>query len=870
MDLIPGARIGQYELDARLGAGGMGEVYRARDDRLRRFVALKFLPPGYEHDADARRRQQAEARAAAALDHPYICKIYEVGEADGRTFIAMECVSGATLAARLSAGPLPLVQALPLAIEMADALSAAHRGGVIHRDLKPSNVMIGDDGHVKILDFGIASRMASAGDSATPTITSPATDATTKGTLAYMAPEQLRDEPADARSDVFAFGIVLYEMLAGAHPFGGVTSIETASAILQQTPRPWPSPAPALLQHIVRKALAKSPADRYQSMHEVLTDLRAVAADTAGVALSRAGTGGAGAGGARTLRRRMAALGTVAAMVIGGGALVGWWLSRERTTTAPSAATHRQVTLVGDVTSAALAPDGRTVAFASAGDGSGSRIHVQDVAGGPTIEVARGNSLHVVGWVPDGSHLAYHVPGGETFLVSRFGGAARPFVRGYWLAWSPDGSMVAAVAPMSRGFSTVDRQGTVASTVKMDLGHITGLDWHRASNRIAISGRNDQDRSEVWIAAPDGTGLRRVFSEESDLHLGRWSPTASVLYCVRLLGPTSELVALDIEDGRDAVARVLASGLPLGHGLTVSADGRSLLLVRATEFSNLSLIDLERPGAPARALTRGTGHFSLPSVSPDGKWVLTSMSVSDESRIVKVPLAGGDPVPLTTGTSNDRSPVWSADGSQIIFASTRDGAPGLWAMTSTGQQVTKLDAGPVGANLLVATTPEGGIAWQQMTSGKYMNYRIRDLATGAEEYLVAESEAGWVFRPVFSRNGDKVAVFWNRGKGQRGLWVLTWPGRAGRMLRDNAHPIGWSPDGEWVMAFDEDRRADLLAISATTGESRVLATLPAGDFNASGSGLGYATPDGKSLVVVIEERRSDAWLIENFDPRVTR
>ncbi len=260
MSFDPDTRVGPYVIESLLGAGGMGEVYKAYDERLRRPVALKFLLP--QHDDRAREdRIHREARAAAGLDHPFICKVYEVGEAGEATYIAMEYVAGRTMAARLADGPVPFSTALRIATEIADALAAAHRGGVVHRDLKPANIMIAEDGHVKVLDFGLASRRESAD---TPT-TALSASSTTGGTLAYMAPEQLRGDPASERSDIFALGIVLAELLTGVHPFTRPTSVEIASAILNDEPQSWPvsSQAPVLLRHIVRKALAKTPADRY-------------------------------------------------------------------------------------------------------------------------------------------------------------------------------------------------------------------------------------------------------------------------------------------------------------------------------------------------------------------------------------------------------------------------------------------------------------------------------------------------------------------------------------------------------------------------------------------------------------------------------
>ncbi len=263
----------------------MGVVFLAQDRTLDRPVALKFLSDELQQDATARRRFVREAKAAAALDHPYICKIYETGEADGRPFIAMEYVRGETLAARLARSggatdsSLSLDEVLRIATEIAEALETAHNEGLVHRDLKPSNIMLTTGGHVKVLDFGLAKRVAGVAGEDAATASQLTEAGTVRGTVAYMSPEHVRGQTVDARSDIFAFGVVLYELLTGRHPFQQETTLETAAAILNQTPAPLThhrQDAPDLLEHILGKLLAKAPADRYQNVHDVRTELAQV------------------------------------------------------------------------------------------------------------------------------------------------------------------------------------------------------------------------------------------------------------------------------------------------------------------------------------------------------------------------------------------------------------------------------------------------------------------------------------------------------------------------------------------------------------------------------------------------------------------
>ena len=280
MPLQPGARLGPYEILSLAGAGGMGEVYKSRDTRLDRTVAIKILPDTLAADPQFRERFDREARAISQLDHPHICALYDVGEHDGTAFLVMQYLEGETLADRLTKGALPIDQALKTAIEIASALDKAHRAGIVHRDLKPGNIMLTKAG-AKLLDFGLAksisSVVAGAGLSALPTAPNLTAQGTILGTFQYMAPEQIEGQEADARTDIFAFGVVLYEMVTGKKAFTGKTHASLISSILKDAPRPiveLQPLAPPLLDHIVARCLAKDPDDRWQSASDLTRELR--------------------------------------------------------------------------------------------------------------------------------------------------------------------------------------------------------------------------------------------------------------------------------------------------------------------------------------------------------------------------------------------------------------------------------------------------------------------------------------------------------------------------------------------------------------------------------------------------------------------
>ncbi len=323
-----GKEIGSYKILSLLGSGGMGEVYLAEDTTLDRKVALKFLPEEMRQDETARKRFLREAKSAAALDHPFICKIYEIGEAEETPYIAMEYVKGTTLKEKFSQGPPPWKDVLETALEIAEALEAAHNEDIVHRDLKPLNVMITPEGHVKVMDFGLAKRLVPVEgvDRQEQSLTAGLSKTgMTLGTLAYMSPGQVRGKTVDTRSDIFSFGVMLYEMLTGVHPFQKDLPMDTAQAILRQDPAPLTQATedvPELVQHTVRKMLAKEPERRYQLVHDVRTNLTQVLSQTAP---SQRGEPSLGRG-KRVLWRAVAML-VVFVMVF-----IGWWLFRGETT----------------------------------------------------------------------------------------------------------------------------------------------------------------------------------------------------------------------------------------------------------------------------------------------------------------------------------------------------------------------------------------------------------------------------------------------------------------------------------------------------------------------------------------------------------
>ena len=440
MILAAGQRLGPYEIVGTLGRGGMGEVYRAHDRRLGRDVAIKILPPSVADNPARRARFEREAQALSQLSHPHICAIYDVGDADGLAYLVMELVDGESLEQRLRLGPLPWKMALPWAIQIAAAIDAAHRRGIVHRDLKPANVMISDAG-VKLLDFGVAKLLEEpdAAHGAGPTASLTA-EQRIIGTLHYMAPEQLEGRAVDARADIFAFGVTLYEMLTARKAFDGVSAASVTAAILKEEPASISisgavaSGAPPTLDHVIRRALAKHPEERWQTARDLMLELRWI--------LEGQPRGVADVTVAPPRRSAAATAMLATVMFVVGG--IGGWLARRPPTAVPASASVFTITapegtrLLPGYGLLAIAPDGRRISFFAGPEAGQERIWIRDLA----------------------TTVATPFPGTE--------GGVNAF-------WSPDGESVGFVAADRLSLQRVDvRTGARTQIITLDRRPVLG------------------------------------------------------------------------------------------------------------------------------------------------------------------------------------------------------------------------------------------------------------------------------------------------------------------------------------------------------------------------------------------------------------
>jgi serine/threonine protein kinase len=749
MTLVAGAKLGRYEIRSKIGAGGMGEVYLAHDTELERDVALKILAGDVTADQQRMQRFIQEAKAASALNHPNIITIYEVGQAEGQRFIATEYIKGETLRQRLWREPLSLLECFAVAVQVAAALSAAHEAKVVHRDIKPDNIMLRPDGLVKVLDFGLAkltekvtSAPSSDPDAATRLQINTA-PGLVMGTVNYMSPEQARGKEVDARTDIWSFGVLLYEMVTGHMPFLGEITSDVIAAILKSEPAPltfYGPDMPLELQRITRKALRKERDERYQTVKDLLLDLKSLQRELESaaemersVALPQstgqlpATTANSAAGTSmpsppahstssaeyiateikRHQRKFLLALIVLVAAFIPLAYLAYKYLPRfQSARPSPQRALSRLTYDPGLQSEPTWSPDGRFIAYSS--DRSGNfDIWIKPVGEGDPIQVTKSPAHD---WQPDWSHDGQHIvfrserDQGGLYIVPAFGGNERKISSfGYRPRWSPDGSRILFFSAATRNsvvppkVYVVELDGSPPREVLSDkLTEFTGrveIDWHPDGQRLSIWGDHKQQGLVFWtVPVTGGAPVKSEIISEVDKQrheLGvdlfdfRWSPSGRTLYFEGVSQGVRNLWKVEVEPQTlrwIAGPERLTTGAGLDTDVALSSDGKRLAFVTRTEHTRIwsqpfnavigQLTGTAQPITSAEAnavacdLTRD-GKKLVFTAERAGKYELRVKSFEDGSETV---LLVSDKFPLF-------SPVWSRDGSRIVYGRDRPPSP---------------------------------------------------------------------------------------------------------------------------------------------------------------------------------------------------
>ncbi len=880
-----GKTILQYKILEELGRGGMGIVYKAEDAKLQRTVALKFLPPELTRDHEARERFIHEARAASALDHPNICTIHEINEADGHYFIAMSYIEGTSLKDKIRTGPLSIDEAIDIAGQIAGGLREAHEKGIIHRDIKPANIMITQKGQVKIMDFGLAK---------SPGRTQLTKEGTTLGTVAYMSPEQARGVDVDHRTDLWSLGVVLYEMLTGRQPFRGDYEQAVIYSIInddiEQVGKLRPD-VPTGLEQIVSKLLDKNKDKRYQNGTDLIRELDTLKESRVTSHVEP-----------EAVKRRYTLLffGLAVIVIVALFLIAKTFWQREGKVPPP---VSRQVTYTGRVIDCALSPDGNYIAYVNKTEIGEDEIWVKDLSSGSTVKIFSNFMCMNVRWSPDGSQMLFNTlhstTEGGIFLIPRFGGTTRQVLKLPWVytTWSPDGSRIAYVDVGDHTIKLLDLETGATDTLSFEeiSTQINYPEWS-PSGRVILFQTDDENHRTFWTTRVDGTSLKPLLREEyttsfSMMH-PQWSPDGKAVYYLhgemrgRLVFDLMK-IPVDVETGEASgkpfsVLRSLHSsaGLGIGSFYSISNDGRRLLYVQGIKHSNLWLATVEGEEGhyttSKKRLTTGTMWKSRASISPDGKHIAFAMGDENAMNIYTMSLEGerGEPEQLTFLNSLNDNPVWSPDGSEIAFYSNQGGKWRIWHVDVGGGTPHPLEsssAWPLSTE--IAWAPGLAIIYR---STELENFTLLDPQSGRERNLLDDPPHGYMFSPHWSPDGTQIVFFWNRPEKDHQVmrtWIISTENGSLRKLTDEVtSPLGWSQDGQLIYILWADPSLkmpskNVYTIPSTGGTPREYVEFPFEE-GASPASWVSITLDGRKLVYTRVEEQADVWLVENFDPDV--
>ena len=865
----PGDRLGPYEIVASLGAGGMGEVYKAKDTRLDRFVAVKVLPEQLAKNPDLLARFDREAKSVAALNHPNILALHDFAREGEIAYAVMELLEGESLRARLAQGPLPARKAVELAVQLARGLAAAHEKGVVHRDLKPDNLWITSDGRLKILDFGLAKQVFQREGStlshlATEGIAAGVAGSTEKGmvlgTVGYMSPEQVRGETVDARTDIFSFGAVLYEMLTGAKAFVKDSATETLAAILRDDP---PAPEitgrsiPAGLQRIVHHCLEKHPAQRFRSAHDVAFALESL---STGSEVSSV----APPAGPRT-RKRFGTAALVAVAVVA-AAVAGWLL---RGAAPPEPVFQRLTFAQGTVENARFGPDGKTVLYSArwkgepptlysipAGSHEAQRLNVQSAS---LLAVSRDNELAVV----LSPLLTYGFYPGTLARVPASGGGAREIEPNVLAAdWNPITGELAAVTVQRADWTLESPPGKALRTAR-------GIDYVRFSRRDGSLAFFENRIGLGWPLLPqpgsivviDPQGKERVLATGRRCNGLAWSAVGDEVWFTEWIDGRRTTLSAASLSGR---VRTIWSGPGHVSLQDVAPDGRALVQTRNIQDG---VVVLPEGALRERDVSIFDGTLAV-DFTPDRRALLISergAGGGPEGAVFLTPLDGSLPIKLGKGRAESLSP----DGRWVLVGSVE--RPDRYTLVPTGSgQASEVDLKGILSNQIGTFLPDGNrFVFQGAPEGKQIRLYLVDPAKNeAPKPITVEGTLVWRGASPLSPDGRSLLVLKDLGGKNTNEIVSIEDGTAtpfvGHEPRDI--PIRWTADGRGIYVFSrEGLPVRIFRYDPWSGKKEpVKEFMPADPGGITGMSSVVMTPDAKSFAFNYRRRISELFLVEGL------
>jgi serine/threonine protein kinase len=820
-----GRTILHYEIVEKLGEGGMGVVYKARDTHLDRFVAIKVLPPERVADPERERRFIQEAKAASALNHPNIVTVHDITQDQSIDFMVMEHVAGKTLGQLITRKGLPLNHTLKCAVQIADALAKAHAKGIIHRDLKPTNIMVTEDGLVKVLDFGLAKLTEPVDtDELAPTRTMKAgegpktEEGTIVGTVAYMSPEQAEGKKVDSRSDIFSFGSLLYEMVTGRQAFQGETRLSTLSAILRQDPKPLREVVegiPRELERIVAICLRKDPNRRIQHMDDVRVELEALKEESdSGALLEQVSLPGRRKGPPRWLAIAAGVL------LIAAVAAVVWRLAKP--TPATRQPSFTQLTdLSGQELFPSLSLDAKSFIYASRAAGKWD-IYLQRVGGKNAINLTKEslNNNTQPAFSPDGERIAFRSdrgapsgPGG-IFVMGALGESVKRLTDfGFNPAWSPDGRQIVCA---TEGIQmTPDARYTVSQLWVVDVatgqkrllfqGDAVQPHWSPHGYRIAYWAQQAGQR-DIFTVRPNAGASEKPVRVTSDPPLDWnpvWSPDGKYLYFSSNRGGSMNLWRVPIDEPSGKVLgqpEPVTTPSPYSGHINISRDGRRLVYVQQAISRNIESIafdpSTEKVVGERVAVTKGY----VTDLSPDGKSLVFFSFGQQQEDIFVIGVDGKGLRQLTDDPRRDREPRWAPDGKNIAFYSNRSGKYEIWTIAADGSGLQQLTVSPSATVWYPVWSSDGArLAFSDRTDSF-----IIDTGKPWKEQSPQALPSGFVAWS-WSRDGRKIAGNKPFGGSSAGIGIYSLDSRGVEWITDRgARPV-WLSDNRRLLFGDGDK-----------------------------------------------------------------
>jgi serine/threonine protein kinase len=835
---VPDRQIGPYRIDAVIGQGGMGVVYRGLDTKLNRPVAVKFLFADVA-DPAARRRFQREAQTASSLNHPHIITVHDADDYEGRQYLVTEFIDGGTLKDWARVESPGWRQIVELLVGVADGLATAHAAGILHRDIKPDNILVGRNGYAKLADFGLAKlQERSTPDAVTQALTEGTRPGIIVGTIAYMSPEQASGRPTDARSDIFSFGVVLYEMLAGRRPFAGATDLELLQTIIHGTHRALGEEIPVALRGVVEKALEKDPADRYQSMREMVVDLRRLARQSAETPAPQPP--------ARRIRWAAAAVLVVIALAVWTSLMV-WRRQRPQP---PDRLEYTQLTNFADsATSPALSPDGRMLAFIRSEFtfGGPGQIYVKLLPDGEPAQLTH-DDLSKRGspkFSPDGSRLAYAAikPGSDwdTWVVPVLGGQPRPLLtNSSGLTWID--SVAARPRVLFSELTGRGQQMAIVTSTESRAQH--RIVYMPSETGMAHRSYLSPDRKHVLVIEMDrGAWLPCRLVPFDDRSPGKpvgpapaqctdaaWSPDGSWMYFSTNTGKGYKIWRQRFPDG---TPEQVTSGVTEEEGIEFAPDGRSFVTSIGVSRSTVWVHDLRGD----RQIT-SEGYGLLPSISPDGKKLYYLLRAGGQRHFVRGELWVAE---LESGQRQRLLPDFlmrhyaiSADGQRVVFVMADEtGRSPVWLAALNGRSSPRQVAGNDARRAYFS--PGGFLAFDAEERGMKFVYRVKEDGTELQKvlrndspvsFLAASPDGKWLVIPGVNEEMLWPAMVHPAGGGPARVLCIGCTG-GNNVERIGPPAVSWSPDGKFLyLNFSES----VFAIALPPGQ--MLPPLPAAGFRS--------------------------------------